>query len=53
MTYEALGIERDGGLARLTFADAAKGNPIDAVFCAELCDAAIELSGDKPTFCGE
>ena len=53
MTYEALRIERDGELARLTFANAAKDTPIDAVFCVELCDAAIELSGDKPTFCGE
>lgn len=37
----------DDGLARLTFTDAVRGNPIDATFCAELCEAAILLSEDK------
>ena len=51
MTYAALRIDRDGGLARLTFTNAAKGNPIDAVLCAELCEAAIELSEDRGVRC--
>ena len=51
MTYQALRIESDGGLARLTFTNAAKGNPIDAVLCAELCEAAIELSDDRSVRC--
>lgn len=51
MTYQALRIERDGGLARLTFTNAAKGNPIDAVLCSELCEAAIELSEDRMVRC--
>ena len=51
MTYQSLRIERDGGLARLTFINAAKANPIDAVFCAELCEAAIELSEDRSVRC--
>lgn len=34
----------DDGVARLTFTDAARGNPIDATLCAELNEAAIQLS---------
>lgn len=34
----------DDGVARLTFTDAARGNPIDATLCAELSEAAIQLS---------
>ena len=51
MTHQALRIDRDNGLARLTFTNAAKGNPIDAVLCAELCEAAIELSEDRSLRC--
>ena len=51
MTYTALRIDREGGVARLTFTNAAKGNPIDAVLCAELCEAAIELSEDRSVRC--
>ena len=39
-----MSIQLDGGVARLTFTDAARGNPIDATFCAELSEAAIQLS---------
>jgi 2-(1,2-epoxy-1,2-dihydrophenyl)acetyl-CoA isomerase len=46
MTYTAMRIDRDGGLARLTFIQPARGNPIDAAFCAEFCDVANELSSD-------
>jgi 2-(1,2-epoxy-1,2-dihydrophenyl)acetyl-CoA isomerase len=41
----------DDGLARLTFIDAARGNPIDGNFCAELCEAAIQLSEDATVRC--
>jgi 2-(1,2-epoxy-1,2-dihydrophenyl)acetyl-CoA isomerase len=46
MTYTSMRIDRDGGLARLTFIQPDRGNPIDGTFCAEFCDAANELSGD-------
>jgi len=46
MTYTAMRLEREGGLARLTFNQAARGNPIDGTFCAEFCDVANELSSD-------
>jgi 2-(1,2-epoxy-1,2-dihydrophenyl)acetyl-CoA isomerase len=46
MTYTSMRIDRDGALARLTFTQAARGNPIDATFCAEFCDVANELSSD-------
>ncbi|MEO0032246.1 MAG: hypothetical protein RIS94_2004 [Pseudomonadota bacterium] len=46
MTYTAMRIDREGGLARLTFIQPARGNPIDGTFCAEFCDAANELSSD-------
>lgn len=39
------------GLARLTFCDAARGNPIDAVLCNELSEAAIQLSEDASVRC--
>jgi 2-(1,2-epoxy-1,2-dihydrophenyl)acetyl-CoA isomerase len=46
MTYTSMRIDRDGALARLTFTQGPRGNPIDATFCAELSEAAIELSED-------
>lgn len=46
MTYQAMRIDREGGLARLTFTQADRGNPIDATFCTEFCDVANELSTD-------
>lgn len=46
MTYTSMRIDREGGLARLTFTQAARGNPIDGTFCAEFCDVANELSSD-------
>ncbi|MEY2942251.1 MAG: hypothetical protein RLY97_265, partial [Pseudomonadota bacterium] len=47
MTYSSMRIDRDGGLARLTFIQPKRGNPIDGTFCAEFCDVANELSGDS------
>jgi 2-(1,2-epoxy-1,2-dihydrophenyl)acetyl-CoA isomerase len=46
MTYTSMRIDRDGGLARLTFIQGDRGNPIDGTFCAEFCDVANELSSD-------
>lgn len=46
MTYTSMRIDRDGGLARLTFIQPERGNPIDGTFCAEFCDVANELSSD-------
>ncbi len=47
MTYTSMRIDREGGLARLTFIQPARGNPIDGTFCAEFCDVANELSSDS------
>lgn len=46
MTYTSMRIDREGGLARLTFIQPARGNPIDGTFCAEFCDVANALSSD-------
>lgn len=46
MTYSSMRIDREGGLARLTFTQPDRGNPIDGTFCAEFCDIANELSSD-------
>ena len=51
MTFTAMRLEIADGLARLTFTDAARGNPIDAVFCAEISEAAIQLSVDPAVRC--
>jgi 2-(1,2-epoxy-1,2-dihydrophenyl)acetyl-CoA isomerase len=47
MTYETMRLERDGALARLTFTQAERGNPIDGTFCAEFGAVANELSCDS------
>lgn len=47
MEFEALRLEYDDGVARLIFANAARGNPIDGRLCAEICEAAIILSERK------
>lgn len=46
MTYSSMRLERDGGLARLTFIQPERGNPIDGTFCAEFCEVANVLSSD-------
>ena len=51
MSFAALRLEVDRGLARLIFVDAARGNPIDGSFCAELCEAAIQLSENRDVRC--
>ena len=47
MTYVSMRFERDGALARLTFTQADRGNPIDGTFCAEFGAVANEISCDK------
>lgn len=42
MTYSSMRIDRKGELARPTFIQPARGNPIDGTFC----DVANELSSD-------
>ena len=44
MTDTATSLTVDGGIARLRFTDAARGNPIDQRFCDEMSARAIELS---------
>ncbi len=51
MTFSTMRIDVDQGLARLTFTDAARANPIDGPFCAELCEAAIQLSENPAVRC--
>lgn len=51
MTFKSLRLEVDAGIARLTLIDAARGNPIDATFCAEICEAAIQISENPAVRC--
>ncbi len=46
MVFTQLSLAVENGLARLTLTNPTKGNPIDAVLCAEVCEAAILLSED-------
>lgn len=46
MGFTQLALRVEDGLARLTLTDAARGNPIDGRFCAEISEAAILLSED-------
>lgn len=51
MAFERLTVTMDKGLARLEFTNAVRGNPIDAQFCAEVCEAATLLSVDPAVRC--
>lgn len=51
MSFTQLSLSVENGLARLTFTNPAKGNPIDAVLCAEICEAAIQLSENPKVRC--
>ncbi len=51
MAFTQLSLAVEGSLARLTFTNPAKGNPIDAVLCAEICEAAIQLSENPAVRC--
>ena len=46
MTYQSMRLERDGALARLTFTQSERGNPIDGTFCADFCAVANAISCD-------
>jgi 2-(1,2-epoxy-1,2-dihydrophenyl)acetyl-CoA isomerase len=51
MTFTSLRLEVADGIARLTFIDVARGNPIDATSCAELSEAAIQISENPAVRC--
>jgi 2-(1,2-epoxy-1,2-dihydrophenyl)acetyl-CoA isomerase len=51
MTFSALRLEVAEGLARLTFTDAPRGNPIDGALCGDLCEAAIQISENPGVRC--
>lgn len=51
MDFSAMRLDMSDGLARLTFIDAARANPIDGRFCAEVCEAAILISENPDVRC--
>ncbi len=51
MNFTAMRLEIAEGIARLTFTDAARGNPIDGPFCEEMSEAAIQLSENPAVRC--
>ncbi len=51
MTFKSLRLEVEAGIARLTFIDSARGNPIDATSCAELSEAAVRISENPAVRC--
>jgi 2-(1,2-epoxy-1,2-dihydrophenyl)acetyl-CoA isomerase len=51
MTFSSLRLQVADGLARLTFTEAARGNPIDAPFCSDMCEAAIQISENPAVRC--
>ena len=46
MILQSMRIEREGALARLTFTQPERGNPIDGTFCEDFGNAANEISSD-------
>jgi 2-(1,2-epoxy-1,2-dihydrophenyl)acetyl-CoA isomerase len=51
MTLSGLRLEIAEGVARLTFTEADRGNPIDGPLCASLCEAAIQISESREVRC--
>jgi 2-(1,2-epoxy-1,2-dihydrophenyl)acetyl-CoA isomerase len=51
MEFRQLSLKVSDGLARLEFCDPTRGNPIDGLLCAELCEAAVLLSEDPTVRC--
>lgn len=51
MSFKQLSLTVENGLARLTFTNPERGNPIDAVSCAEICEAAIQISENPDVRC--
>ncbi len=51
MEFRQLTLTVADGLARLTFTDPARGNPIDGRLCEEIAEVAIRLSEDRGVRC--
>jgi 2-(1,2-epoxy-1,2-dihydrophenyl)acetyl-CoA isomerase len=51
MSFTVLRLQVADGLARLTFTAGARGNPIDATYCSELCEAATQISENPAVRC--
>ncbi|MGQ2942450.1 MAG: enoyl-CoA hydratase/isomerase family protein [Blastomonas fulva] len=51
MPFERLTVDIRDRLARLEFNNAVRGNPIEALFCAKVCDSATMLSVDPAVRC--
>lgn len=44
LSMESLVCRIENGIARVTFTQSERGNPLDGVFCRDLCDLSVELS---------
>jgi 2-(1,2-epoxy-1,2-dihydrophenyl)acetyl-CoA isomerase len=51
MVLTGLRLEVEEGLARLTFTEAARGNPIDGPLSAALCESAVLISENRAVRC--
>ena len=51
MAFTSLRLEIAGGIARLSFCQPERGNPIDATFCAEMAEAAVQISENPAVRC--
>ncbi|WP_029889147.1 enoyl-CoA hydratase/isomerase family protein [Polycyclovorans algicola] len=47
MVYQSISLDVTDGLARLTLTQPAAGNPFNAEFCRDICQASNELAGRK------
>lgn len=45
MAQAAVRLDMTSPIARLTLVNASRGNPIDGPFCAQMCEAAVQLAG--------
>ncbi len=51
MAFKSIRLEIADGIAWLTFTEGTRGNPIDATSCAELCEAAVQISENSAIRC--
>ena len=51
MEFKSFSLVHDDGIARLTFTQGDRGNPIDGLFCDEMSEVAIQLSEDSSVRC--
>jgi 2-(1,2-epoxy-1,2-dihydrophenyl)acetyl-CoA isomerase len=51
MAFSTIRLEIADGVARLTLSEGARGNPIDARFCDDMCEAAIQISENPAVRC--